>query len=162
MQAGDIFTLGGFFTKAMFLRSQSGAEIERRLGYRTGRLSDGWRLLFLTEMPGASDFEYRGYTQMSGGVPLGHLLNPPDKRNSEQRLKDDGFDLGKLKLATISGVFTLEGPARLAKVIPVRGEYGEADYPPGIGYPQWTLTKRLNFKVAAVLGPGETYLGDYR
>ena len=77
------YSMTGFFTKALFLRAQPAAELERRLGYAAGRLAAGWWLLFLEQMPMAADFEFMGYSQMSGGVPRGHL-HPPGGMTAEQ------------------------------------------------------------------------------
>lgn len=152
----------GYFTKALFLRQQPTGEIERRLGFRAGRFSAGWWLLFLTEMPSPEDFELRGYTHLSGGVVQGHLPRPPDPRNSEARLRDGGVDLRKVKSGLIRDVFRLTGPERLAKAVPVAAGTGEADYPPGSGFPQWELTARaLAFKVAAFVPAGQAYGGNY-
>jgi hypothetical protein len=161
LQVGGTANLRGFFTKALYLRNQPSLEVERRLGYRAGRLDEGWWLCFLLQMPRGDDFEVRGYSQMSGGVAQGHLASPPDPKNAEQKLKADGFDMAKIKGDLIVNTFRLSGPERLAKVIPARGEFGENDYPPGSGIPQWTLTKPLQFMVAAFVGPREQYMGFY-
>ncbi|QZH74961.1 MAG: hypothetical protein JY451_15170 [Erythrobacter sp.] len=163
MAVGDRVTKRGFFTKALYLRSQPSHELEQRLGYRTGRLSQGWSLLFMDDMLTETDFEFRGYSQMSGGVAQGHLPNPPDPRNSEQWLRDNNFDLPRLKQKIIREVFAYTGHERLAKVVPLAGEFGEDDYPPGSGIPQWTIVrpKGVQFRVAAEIGPGMVYLGNY-
>lgn len=161
LTVGGTANLRGFFTKALYVRNQPSREIEKRLGYRAGRLDEGWWLCFLLQMPKGDDFEVRGYSQMSGGVAQGHLASPPDPRNAEQKLAADGVDMVKVKGNLLRDVFRLSGPERLAKVIPARGEFGENDYPPGSGIPQWTLTKPLQFKVAAFMGPREDYQGNY-
>lgn len=163
MTVGDRVRRSGFITQAKFLRSQSSLEIERRLGYRTGRMAQGWTLLFLLDRLTEADFEFRGYSQMSGGVSQGHLPMPPDRRNAEEFLKEEGYDVPRLKRDVITTVFKYSGSDRLCKVIPTAGEFGENDYPPGSGIPQWTILKNREkwFQVAAVIGPNETYLGDY-
>ena len=167
--------LRGDFSKALYYRSQSSDEVERRIGYRAGRLRKGWWLLFLTEMPKTDQFEYRGYSQMSGGIAQGHLQRnlPADQRgpNAEQSLKAAGYNLTGtsyqakgMKQKTIEDTFRLQGWQRLAKVRPVAAEFGDADtpdYPPGTGIPQWTLTHPLRWVAAAFVGPGEMYQGNY-
>jgi hypothetical protein len=148
----------GFFTKARFLRQQSAAELERRLGYAQGRLSMGWWLLFLEEMPTPKDFEFMGYTYMSGGVIQGHLRPGP---TAEQRLKNAKYDVFGLKRRSIVQTFRLFGPDRLARVVPIAGESGPMPYPPGSGFPQWTLTRPLLFRAWGSIGPGQIYSGDY-
>ena len=151
----------GFFTKAHWLRMQTSAEVERRVGYRAGRLTQGWYLLFLTKVPTPEQFEFRGYSYLSGGIERGHLPIPPDPRNVEQRLKAGGYDIARMKQNVIRDVFRLDGSNRLAKVIPVQDEFGAEDYPVGSGIEQWALTVPLPFRVAAFIGPGQTYQGNY-
>lgn len=161
MKVGEEQRMKGFFTKALYLRGRTATEVERRLGYRAGRLAEGWWLCFLLEMPVAAEFEVRGYSQMSGGVAQGHLPTPPDPRNAEQRLKGGGHDLSRIKAGLIADTFKLRGPDRLAKVIPARAAFGDMDYPPGSGIPQWTLIREKRFRVAAFVEPGKTYQGNY-
>jgi hypothetical protein len=148
----------GFFTKAVFLRRQSTAELERRLGYAPGRLAQGWWLLFLERMPTPDDFEYMGYSYMSGGVTQGHLR---PGATAEQELKSAKFDVFGMKRRTILQIFRLSGSDRLAKVIPIAAESGPMAYPPGSGVPQWKLVQPLPFRVWGLIGPGEMYAGDY-
>jgi len=148
----------GFITKALFLRQQSSGELERRLGYAPGRLSQGWWLLFLEQMPTPNDFEFMGYSQMSGGVAGGHLRIGP---TAEQQLKSSGNDVFGLKRRVILQTFRLAGPERLAKVIPINGTSGEMPYPPGSGIPQWKLVQPLSFRVWGSIAPGRVYSGDY-
>ena len=152
--------LAGFVTVAMPLRSQSTAELESRLGYAPGRLNGGWWLLFLTQMPAPGDFEYRGYSHMSGGIPQGHLRLPGGK-TTEQMLRARGFNMRNLKAQTIANTFKLNGHHRLAKLLPVTDPSGPNPYPPGTGIPQWELVKCLRFRVVKLIGPGQMYLGNY-
>lgn len=161
MNVGDTLSAKGFFTQAMWLRMQAQETLEDRLGYKRGRLREGWYLLFMVQMPRADQFEVRGYSHMSGGVALGHLPNPPDPRNSEQRLRDGGYDLRRIKESLVRETFTLNGHLRLAKVIPIARASGVDDYPVGSGIPQWTLVTDLNFRCAAVVAPGAMYTGLY-
>ncbi|MBC8129737.1 MAG: hypothetical protein H7Y08_05390 [Rhizobiaceae bacterium] len=159
LSVGQTVSMAGFFTHALYLRSQAGEEIERRLGYRKGRLSSGWWLLFLQQMPAPDQFEYRGYSQMSGGRAQGHVRS--DTPTAEESLLRSGVKVFSLKSRTLKETFFLSGPGRLAKVVPVAEAFGELDYPPGSGIPQFELTAPLPFRVVAHVGPGETYLGDY-
>ncbi len=152
--------MGGYFTRARYLRDQSAAELETRLGYRTGRLREGWWLLFLEQQPRPNDFEFRAYTHWSGGVAGGHDPATTDRRTAERRLADGGVDLARLK-AEFAPAFAVRGTERLAKVIPKAGAYGRDDYPSGSGFPQWELVQPLIFRVVAFVGPGRTYTGNY-
>ena len=55
---GIVDDFKGNFTKAMYLRSQPSGELERRLGYGPGRLSQGWWLLFALVVAAGSSFEF--------------------------------------------------------------------------------------------------------
>ena len=164
LQVGETIKLKGFFGKALYLRMQTACELERRLGYRPGRLAQGWWLLFLTRKPAPADFEFAGYSHLSGGVVQGHLDSPADRRGANERLLDSGHDVARLKKTTLEKTFRLAGSERLAKVIPVGSEHrtpGIPDYPQGSGIPQWKLVNPLPWRVAAFIGPGERYTGYY-
>jgi hypothetical protein len=151
----------GFVTKALFLRGRTTSELEDRLGYAEGRLCNGYWLLFLEQMPTPGDFEFMGYSQMSGGIPLGHL-NPPGGLTAEQSLRAGGMDMLRLKQKFIRETFKLSGPERLAKVIPLDPAHGPMPYPPGSGIPQWRIVEPgLLFRVAEQIAPGSAYLGRY-
>ena len=168
---GEVQQLEGFFTQALYLRKQPAQEVERRLGYRTGRLHQGYWLMFLTRLPTVDEFEYRGYSQMSDGIPQGHIPGNERNPNAEQSLRAGGYNLTGnatqsegMKQKTLRQTFTLHGAHRLAKVRPVaraHNDPGIPDYPPGSGIPQWTLTKPLPWLAAAFIGPGEMYEGMY-
>lgn len=152
----------GFFTRALHLRGKPAIELEDILGFERGRLGQGWWLLFMLELPGPHDFEFRGYTQMSGGIEQGHLASPPDRRTAEERVKDLGHSdasMAAFKRRFVADNFVLHGPYRLAKLLP---KAGGAGYPPGRGIPQWELTAKRRFLVAAEVGPGAMYLGNYQ
>jgi hypothetical protein len=146
----------GFCTKAIFLRGQSAAELELRLGYGAGRLTDGYWLLFATEIPRPDQFEFAGYTHFSGGRPQGHLSDGAP--TAEQSLASGGLLLDH-KRRVIRDVFKTSGPERIAKVIPRRVG---TDYPQGSGVPQWKLIGQgIAFIVAARIEPGACYRGNY-
>jgi len=158
LSPGHSIAMAGFFTKARFLRQQSAPELERRLGYAQGRLGAGWWLLFLQQMPTPNDFEFMGYSHMSGGVAQGQLRRGP---TAEQQLKTGKFDVFGMKRRTILQTFRLSGPDRLAKVVPIADQSGSMPYPPGTGFPQWKLIQPLTFKVVTRIDPGHVYSGDY-
>ncbi|MBR1232076.1 hypothetical protein [Bradyrhizobium sp. AUGA SZCCT0182] len=155
---GQSIPMTGFFTKAGFLRQQPAPELERRLGYAQGRLVNGWWLLFLEQMPTPNDFEFMGYSYMSGGMAQGHVRPGP---TAEQHLKAGKFDVFGMKRRTILQTFRLSGPDRLAKVVPVADQSGAMPYPSGTGVPQWKLIQPLKFRVVGEIGPGRIYSGDY-
>ncbi len=168
---GEIQHRSGYFTKGLYLRSQPEAEVERRIGYRPGRLRQGWWLMFLIEMPTVDQFEYRGYSHLSDGKIEGHLPQNRHAPTTEDRLRASGanltgtpYQVRGLKQNTIAGVFRLAGPERIAKVLPVAPAQGDPnipDYPPGNGFPQFALTQPLRWVAAAFVSPGQAYLGAY-
>ncbi len=161
---GQVAHRMGFFGKAAVLRMQPADELERRLGYRPGRLAKGWWLLFMARLPQWYEFEVAGYSHLSGGVVQGHLPAPPDRRPVDKVLRDQGADVVRIKKQLAKETFTLQGPNRLAKVVPLAGEMPLStfpEYPQGSGVPQWRLIVPVPFRVAALVGPGEVYRGMY-
>ena len=153
MKVGETIKAKGYITQLHFVAGKSGAQLEKLLGYKAGRLGFGWALLHLTKLPRPSDFRFRGYTQMSGGIPMGHLKNREDAKTAEQLLREQVDDIVKLKERIIRDTFRISGAKRLVKVIPNRKPSGSRDYPPGQGIPQWELVSAMPFRVAAVILP---------
>ena len=153
MDVGDTLKRKGYITQFHYLAKKTAPQLERLLGFKAGRLGLGWAMLYLTKMPTPADFQFRGYSQMSGGIEMGHLQNPVDRRTAEQKLEDDDLDVVKLKEMIIKTVFATSGSKRLVKVVPNRPPTGSKDYPPGAGIPQWELIKSLPFKVGMVILP---------
>ena len=64
-QLGQFYCEKGFIGKLSYIRGQSSAEIEKRVGYRAGRLSSGWVLLVMLKKPAPDQFSLGGYSQNS-------------------------------------------------------------------------------------------------
>ena len=158
LAANQSILLDGFFTQVKYLKHQTYPQVERRLGLAPGRLARGWWLLFLEQMPSPADFEFMGYSHMSGGVVQGHLR--PGRMTAEQELVSRNYDVFGLKQRTIRQTFSLSGPDQLAKVVPVNSPSGSMPYPPGSGVPQWKLINALSFRVWGLVGPGQIYSGN--
>jgi hypothetical protein len=149
----------GNFTKALYLRSQSAEELEARIGYGSGRLAQGWWLLFALERPAADNFEFGGYTHFSGS-----RIGPPALANARPTVESDlekvlggPAALQKRRAAAVEEL-QLSGPDRLAKVLPVaRGN----EYPVGTGIFQCNIPRPIRCRVAAFVPPGGRYLGMY-
>ena len=156
---GVVDKFKGNFTKALYLRSQSSRELETRLGYGPGRLSEGWWLLFALERPAPSSFEFGGYTHFSGSRIGNPSLGPGRPHVEDGLLKTFGGLAGMASAkARHVAMLELSGPNRLAKVIPVAPGN---DYPVGSGIYQCNVTAPIRCKVAAYVPPGGMYLGNY-
>jgi hypothetical protein len=140
---------------ASHIRGRKPNLLENLLGYRPGRLSEGWYLLFLLDQISANDFELHGYTHFSGGRAKGSALT------AKEALRTQGVDVERIKRRQATERFKTHGPDRIAKVVPVIEHSGIETYPPGHGIPQWRLTSAKRFRVKALIGPGQAYLGDY-
>lgn len=95
----------GCITQQKFLRRQTLAELERRLGFHTGRLANGVIVAALTRKPLAHEFEFGGYTQVAS-----HYY--------QEQYGKVQFDKNMMKKKLINEVFTTLGPDRLVKVMP--------------------------------------------
>jgi len=161
---GDTLDMKGYFLQLHFIRGQTPSELERRIGFRAGRLSQGWYLFFMLRRPTPDDYEMHGYTHFSGGMVQGHLPHASPPPIQEQRLTlEQGWsaaDVRRFKQRQIAS-FELTGARRLAKVIPVIDHSVIEEYPPGSGIPQWKAVRPLPFRVKAALGPGQAYTGDF-
>jgi hypothetical protein len=149
MHVGEIVYRRGYITELPFVRGRTAAELDRLIGYRAGRLAEGWALLHLVRMPGPDEFEFRGYSHMSGGIAAG------EHRTAEGQLHQSGYDLGKLKQEIIRNKFRIAGARRLVKIVPNRTSFGAKDFPPGAGIPQWELRREMPFRVAELIPPAD-------
>jgi hypothetical protein len=155
---GSRIPRAGFFTKLYLLGDVSdGFELERRLGYKRGRLSRGWYLLLLLgDPPAADEFEFAGYSHFSGGRIRGHQIDPLRRGPTvEEDLRTDGLDVAVLRSATAKR-FVTQGPERVAKVVPrlrdtdahetsiQKGKYWNTELSP---IAQWVLTRPREFLV---------------
>jgi hypothetical protein len=157
---GRIDKFFGNFTQARYLRSQSSTELELRIGYAPTRLAMGWWLLFALEKPAPADFQFGGYTHFSG-ARIGH----PDEGDARQTVEDSLREMlgGEKALmaqrAASLASLQIEGPERLAKVLPVASGKG---WPPGTGIYQCNILEPgVRCVVAAFVPPGDTYTGMY-
>lgn len=147
MKINEIVFRKGFITQDKYLLGQTLLELEKRLGYRTGRLSKGIWIAVCLKLPEASQFELKGYSQVAGHKPMNL----------------QGLETDQLKKIALS-VMKTEGPDRLVKVFPVtdheNGLSDDVQYPPGSGIPQWQLNTVLPFRVTAFVS--DYPLGKYK
>jgi hypothetical protein len=155
-------SLTGFFTSQKFLRGQSLSELERRVGYRPGRLmAKGAAVYAFTRVPELWEFELGGYTNVSGGIKenpfpltpaeiLYYARNPQIARPEAIRKQNARAEM------------SVHGENRLVKVRPILWD-DQDTYPPGSGIPQWRISPRaadlrtLTGILLMTLEPGRIY-----
>ena len=149
--AGNITTLN-----AIPLANARG--IEANLGYGPGRLSRGYSILLLKQLPQAHQFEFDGTTLRSGGkegLPAQTSAADAARRRVHDQMKSDYGEetYAMMQAAALRNAGTL-GPKRLVKIVP-EIRHNDAlspakQYPMGGGFLQWNLKKPgLSFLAAA-------------
>ena len=137
----------GCITQEHYIKGRSLAELERILGFQTGRLDKGIVVAALTQLPAAHQFELLGYSQVA------------EHKHSPDATK--GLDVKKLKEIVLKEAFTLFGYKRLVKVMANQSHNDQLDndaqYPPGQGVPQWKLISLVDAKVVAIVLPGKVF-----
>lgn len=153
MQIGTVEIRAGFVTRQFNLQGRTLSDIEKRLGYQSGRLSQGAYFLVALELPLNDGFELAGYSQVAG-----HHTN-----NQYPGINDPGDPTLPYKKRLASSQWALWGQDRLVKVIPVQGQNAglsdDENYPPGSGIQQWKLIKPIKFTVESFVAgyPGGTF-----
>jgi len=61
----------------------------------------------------------------------------------------------------IGRLIVLDGPQRIAKLTPITPHTDVEAYPPGTGVFQIQLLVPLPFRLPAIIGPGQKWLGGY-
>ena len=147
MNISEMIQIKGCITQEHYIKGRSLAELERILGFQTGRLDKGIVVAVLTQLPAAHQFELLGYSQVA------------QHKHSPDAVK--GLDVKKLKEIVLKEAFTLFGYKRLVKVMANQSHNNQLDndaqYPPGQGVPQWKLTSPVDAKVVAIVLPGKVY-----
>ena len=138
MKVGDILSLHGCITQDKYIKGRSLSEIEKIIGYNSGRLTKGMYVLEIMQLPRTSEFDLQGYSNVAS-----------------HRFKSPGdLDLNKLK-DIVRSKWTLIGNNRLVKVLPVvrhdDNMMPDLQYPPGLGTPQWVLNRFLPFRVTHLI-----------
>jgi hypothetical protein len=148
MRVGETIHPKGCFTQLKYLAGQSLSEIERRLGYRTGRLAQGAYVLQACELPGPNGFNLLAYSLTPGDRFKTAGSYDPQKASA---LFGD-LDHHKLRQLALAG-WQISGPDSLVKIIPVTPHSDRETYPSGSGVPQWEMTVPLRCRVAAFVEP---------
>lgn len=138
MKVGDVISITGCFTKEKFIAGRKMDEIERILGFRAGRFSQGITVATLVELPDVGQFELAGYSNVA----------------THRHAAPTGLDIGRIK-AIARSTWSTGGFERLVKVLPALRHDKSLDpdiqYPPGLGAPQWIAMKPLRAKVVCVI-----------
>ncbi len=147
MHLHQSLTVRGCITQEKYIKGKSLSELERILGFHTGRLRNGIVVAALQQTPTRDQFDLLGYTQVAG-----HKINGDTF---------EGLEIDKLKELVIKTVFSNSDVERLVKVLPNTPHSNVMDndsqYPPGQGVPQWKLTQPLNAQVVAIVTEGQKY-----
>ena len=138
MKVGDIVQVSGCITKEKFIAGRTLADIEKILGFHSGRLFGGIAVVVLTELPAMQQFDLAAYSNVAT-----HRHKAPE-----------GFNIEKLK-ADAKATWAMTGFERLVKVLPVVRHDPNMDpdfqYPPGHGAPQWVTKVSLWGRVVGVV-----------
>jgi hypothetical protein len=138
VNVGDIVSVSGCFTKEKFISGRTLTEIERILGFRHARLSNGIAVVALIQLPGIQQFDLAAYS------------NVPTHRH---RLPE-GLNIEKIK-TNARASWSTSGFERVVKVLPtIRHDpmmNPDVQYPSGQGTPQWIATVRLLGKVVGLV-----------
>jgi hypothetical protein len=157
--AGQRVSSRGCVSRLNWVGARAPALIEQALGYQNGRLSLGYAIGLLIEPIRANQVEFAGLTLRSGGRDGAPLADP---KLDEQRVKvhermvlEYGSDsVAKMLENLAKDSRNLIGSERIVKIYPViehRGENPQEEYPMGGGGPQFILTERHDFLIAAVV-----------
>ena len=161
----------GFVTRLMGVLNQESDYLERALGFRAGRLAQGWMLLALKKEVLPDEFAFAGYTNSSGGevvasTPSGARMRTPIEALSQAASGAADARLGTghgLAKRNVAETFVLERSNRIIKVVPgmqhMNAISADEQYPAGIGLPQWILLAPKLFVVAALIPPSSCHLG---
>ncbi len=151
--------LRGNFTMLGFIEAYSTADLERRLGFHTGRLSKGYAIFVLAQGQQLSprEIELLGSTRWSGGFSSG--ANANDRADLEDLLRARGQDALQLK-QKVCDFFAKRGARTPAKVVPITVHAPGMQYPDASalgaetrsGVPQFNLLVPRLFSVVKVQG----------
>lgn len=152
---GTSENLKGYVTVLASCAGRSPSELERILGFSGGMLANGYKLYLLDDTIAPGEFQFRGYTHFSGGVPKG------ETRDVHAGLKDalgthpvDQATWGNL-LSAAAERLSRTGAQHTCKVVPL---VRDGSYPPGAGVVQYELTVPKSFRLVAVVKPGQTFI----
>lgn len=129
LSVGSILTVSGFVTDEKFIRGQTMKEIEKRLGFHTGRLQKGATFALLVDYPSMNSFDLQGYSQVAG-------------HHFDEQYGNSNLDTVRVKRNVLKSWQSHH--AKLVKVLPTirhdRNISDDEQYPSGSGVPQWKIS----------------------
>jgi len=128
----------GIITQANAIAGCGRFDVERKMGFNAGHLSQGYTVAHLQMVPGFHDWTFRRFTDILE-PDWDYEEDGPDPRSAEDILTAQS------------------GPKRLIKIIPVQNPQGWPQYPQRAGAPQIVLRNPVAMTVAAFVGPNDTY-----
>jgi hypothetical protein len=157
---GQTLVCKGNFTMRGFVEDCSPADLERRVGFEAGRLSQGYAIAVLAHghQLAPDEFELQGSTRWSGGFTT---MSAEGRSGLEDLLASRGQSAMNLK-TRVCRFLAIGGANRPAKVLPFVGHTPGMSYPDaealgvGIrgGIPQFNLVLPRLFAVVSVWHPG--------
>ena len=156
---GQVIPDKGFLTRIETIGPRSGRDLEILLGFRGGRLAQGYSFALLLDRLDPADFEFAGTPMRSGGkvgLPGDSAVADSGRKFVSQMVVEQYGQGGsdQMKKASLKPDNYLFGPKRLCRINAVAGV--PETFNPKIEYPmghsagtQWYLSAMKSFYVAA-------------
>jgi hypothetical protein len=153
---GEMVFLTGDVTQNRWVGARSARNLEQSVGYGTGRLSAGWKILLLKQALSSDDFKFAGMTLRSGGregLPAATAALDQKRRHVDDVIRQERGEAGHRDMQDRAlRSIAATGEDRLVKIIPNTPHSTEMgsdrQYPMGGGGLQWTLIRPCRFLVA--------------
>lgn len=147
LSLGDTVARSGCMTRLNYVVGRSPDDLETAVGYKKGRLRQGFYCLLLADTLGKNDIEFYGYSIFSGGkigLPNNDPVIDAGRTPVQTRLTADVGARGVERLAeNFSANVSAQGGERFVKIKPIADEDDPSNpadgYPWGTGVPQWNL-----------------------
>lgn len=166
---GQTVKMTGDVTTLKWLLPGVDSRTEENVGYRAGRLDDGYVIALLVQRLSPDDFEFSGTTLRSGGrlgAPAGSYAEDETRPLVRQGMQAEHGEAPYRALkAKYAGQVQTGGPKRLAKIFPKSGPLKHlpprTEFPMGGGGLQWTLVRPCLFLVALKVENGSATTPDF-
>jgi hypothetical protein len=123
---GTTVTASGCLTRLIDVVDRSPTDLEDLIGFYRGRLARGFSILLLKQSLGASDFEFFGYTYMSGGrfgLPSNVASIDRERPKVDERVRGAiaAGDLAPDFYEKFASKISLQGVERYVKIVSAIG-----------------------------------------